>query len=82
MAGKEMTIWTVARIAEQLGVDRHRVESVLGSRGIEPIGRAGIARIYSEDTVDRVASELVRIVSLKDKGTGSDTPTDQLGGVL
>lgn len=82
MTGKDMTIWTVARIAEHLGVDRHRVEYVLDTRGIEPIGRAGIARVYSDDTVVRVASELMRIESIRDKGNVSDTLTDKLGGVL
>jgi len=78
MADKDMTIWTVARIAEKLKVQRHRVEYVLDSRGIEPIGRAGIARIYSEDTVDRVASELTRMVSLRDVGNASDTQGGEL----
>jgi len=78
MADKDMTIWTVARIAEHLGVQRHRVEYVLDSRGIEPIGRAGIARVYSEDIVDRVASELTRIVSLRDLGNASDTQGGEL----
>jgi|GEM_PF-1442717 len=83
MAKKNQThdgtlIWTVARIAEYLGVQRHRVEYVLDSRGIEPIDRAGIARVYSEDAVDRVASELVRIVSLRDLGNASDTQGGEL----
>jgi len=54
-------LWTVHRIAEHLGVARHRVEYIIASRAIEPIGRAGIARVFDEATVDRVRQEIGRI---------------------
>lgn len=61
MANKKNEFWTVSRIASRLGVDRHRVEYVIESRGIAPIGRAGIARVYSDVDVNRIVSEVQRI---------------------
>lgn len=61
MATETRTLWTVARIAEHLEVARHRVEYVIDSRGITPIGRAGIARMFDRRGVDLIAHELRRI---------------------
>jgi hypothetical protein len=55
------TLWTVARIAAQHGVARHRVEYLIEARGIKPIDRAGIARVFSTTDVERIGSELERI---------------------
>jgi len=55
------TVPTVGSIADQLGVPVHRVRYVIESRGIEPSGRAGNARVFSDADVDRIASELRRI---------------------
>ncbi|MFH1923062.1 MAG: hypothetical protein ABIP48_24625 [Planctomycetota bacterium] len=52
---------TVGTIAQRLGVLPHRVVYVIESRGIEPIGQAGHARVFAEAAVDRIASELKRI---------------------
>ena len=48
---------TVGEIASRLGVPIHRVEYVVRSRDIEPAGRAGNARVFSEAAVDRIRSE-------------------------
>ena len=61
MATQSKTLWTVARIAEHLDLARHRVEYVIDSRGITPIGRAGIARVFDRRDVDLIAHELRRI---------------------
>lgn len=61
MATQTQTLWTVARIAEHLDVARHRVEYVIDSRDITPIGRAGIARVFDRREVDLIAHELRRI---------------------
>lgn len=63
MTGQPETIWTVQRIAEHLNVARHRVEYVIESRSIAPIGRAGIARVFSRRSVDLIANELRAINS-------------------
>jgi hypothetical protein len=57
----ETTLWTVARIASSLDVDRHRIEYLIDARGIEPIDRAGVARVFAASDVDRIAREIARI---------------------
>lgn len=57
----ESTLWTVARIAAHLSVDRHRIEYLIDARGIEPIARAGIARIFAPADVDRLEREIKKI---------------------
>ncbi|MFH1265790.1 MAG: hypothetical protein ABIK89_08675 [Planctomycetota bacterium] len=52
---------TVGTIAQRLGEPVHRVTYVIETRGIEPIGKAGHARVFTEAAVDRIASELRRI---------------------
>jgi plasmid maintenance system antidote protein VapI len=52
------TLWTVARIAEHLHVERHRVEYVIDTRDIRPMGRAGIARVFDRSSVELIAKEL------------------------
>ncbi len=63
MAESPAFVPTVAVIAERLGVARHRVEYVIRSRQIEPVNWAGNARIFSEASVDYIASELARMES-------------------
>ena len=54
-------LWTVARIAEHLAVNRHRVEYVIDSRKIAPQDRAGIARVFHRRDVDLIAREIERM---------------------
>ncbi|MCH7791343.1 MAG: hypothetical protein IID31_03570 [Planctomycetes bacterium] len=61
MPTKPVLLWTVARIAQHLKQSRHRVEYVINSRGITPIDRAGIARVFDGRDVDLIAHELRRI---------------------
>ena len=60
------TLWTVARIAERAGVARHRIEYIIDSRGIRPIGRAGIARVFDERDADLIDHHLRRIDAERD----------------
>ena len=39
---------TVGSIADRLGVPVHRIRYVVESRGIEPTGRAGNARVFTD----------------------------------
>jgi predicted transcriptional regulator len=64
----EVTLWTVARIASHLGVDRHRIEYLIDARGIRPIARAGIARIFAPADVDRLAREIEKINAEREGG--------------
>jgi predicted transcriptional regulator len=61
-------LWTVARIAEHIGVPRHRVEYVIDTRKIKPIATAGIARVFAPSDVDLIGSELTRINEDRDAG--------------
>lgn len=70
----ENTLWTVARIAAHLSVDRHRIEYLIDSRGIKPIARAGIARIFAPADVDRLEREIKKI--------DAERQTHSKGGVL
>jgi DNA-binding transcriptional MerR regulator len=59
---------TVGSIAERLGVPVHRIRYVIESRRIEPTGRAGNARIFTDSDVERIASELKRIEREREGG--------------
>ena len=51
-------LWTVARIANHLNVPRHRVEYVIDTRGVAPIGRAGIARVFDQSVIPIIEKSL------------------------
>ncbi len=52
---------TVGEIARRIGCPIHRVEYVIRARGLTPKGRAGNARVFTEDDVQFIASEIRRI---------------------
>lgn len=54
---------TIGVISKQLGVPAHRVEYVIVSRGIKPVGRAGNARVFSASAVGLIKDELAKIDS-------------------
>lgn len=45
---------TVGEIARRLGVSTHQIEYLIRSRRIQPSGRAGNARVFSEKDVERI----------------------------
>ncbi len=45
---------TVGEIAKRLDVSLHRVEYILRSRRIQPAGRAGNARVFSEEDLTAI----------------------------
>jgi hypothetical protein len=49
---------TVGEIARRVGEPIHCVEYVIRSRGIEPVGLAGNARVFSTEAVKRIEQEL------------------------
>lgn len=55
---KRQTLWTLTRIAEHLGVPTHRVRYIVNSRGIVPVDRAGIARVFDDSSVQMIGSIL------------------------
>lgn len=52
---------TVGSIADRLGVPIHRIRYIIESRRIEPTGKAGNARVFTDADVDLIASVLNRI---------------------
>lgn len=53
-------LWTLSRIAQRLRVERHRIEYLIDSRGIAPVDRAGIVRLFDDNAVARITEELRR----------------------
>jgi hypothetical protein len=47
-------------------VEAHRVEYVIASRGIQPIGRAGNCRVFSDGDVEFILAVLQRIAREKE----------------
>ncbi len=52
---------TVGEIARRLDTKVHRVEYIIRSRSIEPIGWAGHARVFSASDLTHIKSELRRM---------------------
>ena len=69
MSGTSVLLWTVGTLARRYGEPLHRVEYVVKTRGIRPCGRAGNARVFSEEDAARIGDELRRISAQKE-----DTP--------
>jgi uncharacterized protein (UPF0261 family) len=63
MPKQSENLWTVARIANHLNVARHRVEYVIVTRGIAPIDRAGIARVFDSSDIPIIAKSLHQIAA-------------------
>lgn len=60
------SLLTVGEIARRLDEEVHRIEYVIRSRNIRPVGWAGNARVFCDADLDRIASELRRIA--EDRG--------------
>ena len=60
------SLLTVGEIARRLGQEVHRIEYVIRSRNIRPVGWAGHARVFRDADLDHIASELRRIA--EDRG--------------
>lgn len=67
--GTASQIHTIGSIARQCGVAVHRVEYILRTRRIDPVGRAASVRLFDEEAVEQIASELRRIDA--DRATGA-----------
>jgi hypothetical protein len=59
---------TVGEIARRLGEPVHRIEYLIRTRKVEPQGWAGNARVFSDQAVEQIASELQRIDSARAAG--------------
>lgn len=52
---------TAGDLCRRLGEPRHRIDHVLSSRGIKPVGRCGRYRLFSLDQLEYIRRELARI---------------------
>ena len=68
MHDQTVTMPTVGEISRRVGEPVHRVEYIIRARKIEPSGRAGNARVFTDADVERIARELRRI----DDGKGGE----------
>ena len=59
---------TVGEIVRRTGLPHHKVEYLLDSRNVAPIGWAGNARVYSDDVVTLIAAESARADSPRRTG--------------
>jgi DNA-binding transcriptional MerR regulator len=66
---------TIGEIAKRLGEALHRVEYVIRTRGIQPAGRAGNVRIFTEPDVALIAHEL-RLIDARQREAGYDAPAE------
>ncbi len=69
MPKKSAKLWTVGLIANHLGVEQHQILYLIKTRGIQPIGRAGSARVFSDNSVKQLSRELVRVGKTKQGAT-------------
>jgi DNA-binding transcriptional MerR regulator len=61
MTAPKTMLLTVGEIARQLGEPIHRVEYLVRARNLQPVSRAGIARVFTQADVQLIASEIRRI---------------------
>lgn len=58
---------TIGEIARRLDVPQHRIDYLIRARGISPCGRAGNARVFNDEAVDLIRSEIDRIESERER---------------
>jgi hypothetical protein len=62
------TMPTIGEIARRLGEPVHRIEYVIRVRKIQPTGWAGNSRVFPDEAIEVIASELQRIDAAKNRG--------------
>ncbi len=53
-----MVILSTGQIAEEIGQDRDRVSYAIRKMGVEPVGRAGLVRLFPQSAVRTVKGSL------------------------
>ncbi len=71
------TASTVGEIARRLRTPVHRIAYVVRTRGLRPVAWAGNARIFTEQDVARIASELQQIN--EDRAAATEARQQSLG---
>lgn len=57
---------SLGQIARELGVSLHRVEYIVKSRRLSPIGRAGNIRLFQPSDVQLISKELKQVAARKE----------------
>ena len=70
MSSSIPNVGTIGEIARRTGCPHHRIEYVIRSRDIKPVGRASNVRVFSEADIDRIANELRRIDADRERDHG------------
>jgi hypothetical protein len=66
MFGTVPQLLTLGVIADRCNEPIHRIEYVLRTRNIRPVGVAGRSRVYTEQDLERIVEELRSIDAGKD----------------
>lgn len=56
-------LYTLGELARRLNVQANRLDYAIRRYGIEPVARAGILRLFSEDQIEQIASAIRRCAS-------------------
>jgi hypothetical protein len=72
MVGQAAKLATTGRVAEILGVPKHRIEYIVRTRGIDPRAVAGIARRFDDDAIARIRHEITAIDARRSLSKGGD----------
>ena len=67
-----MLVLTTGQIATELGEDRDRVSYAIRKAGVQPIGRAGLVRLFPQSAIDAVKGFL----GAKDQPTAAEGSQD------
>ena len=70
------SLLTIGQLAQQLGQPTHRVTYIINSRGIEPVRRAGVIRLFDAGVLDRVQGEMDLIAARRGSGKAKDNDND------
>lgn len=66
MTQQEKTFLTIGDICRETGAPAHRVKYAIDTYRIEPIGRAGVLRVFSRDQLLQIRSAMERISGRRD----------------
>ncbi len=61
---------TTGQVAQQANIPLWKAQYLIKTRGIKPIGRAGVMRMFSPDVVGVLRSELHSIQAKKERVAG------------
>jgi hypothetical protein len=69
-----MLVLSTGQIAEEIGEDRDRVSYAIRKAGVQPVGRAGLVRLFPQSAVTTIKNFLDR------KGGANDPQPARIGG--